>query len=101
MGTAATQTKFFDLSAQVDGSATVFVVKDEGGNVVPYVPGSLRVWLTGEMQKPGAFFTEDDPVLGTFTTSEPPDQYDELQVRVEIGEGELLMVASGIDPLLW
>lgn len=89
----ATRTE--DLSAQVTGSATMFVTRQS------FLPGTLEVHLNGVRQRQGVFFTENGTTA--FETTEPPSTDDTLLVQYEtVGAGDTLafptITPSGIRP---
>lgn len=89
----ATRTE--DLTAQVTGSATVFLTGEA------FLPGSLEVHLNGIRQKRGVFFNESGTTA--FETSEPPKVDDSLSIQYEtVGAGDTVafptVTPSGIRP---
>jgi hypothetical protein len=94
MGLVA-QTKYADLTAQVDGVSTVFTLPEV------YLPGSVRLFTAGLSQLPGisggGYFDETPP--NQITTESPPDVGDHLEVEYQMPDS-LLVQASGVDPFL-
>lgn len=69
-------TRTADLTPQIDGIKTVFLLPD------PYVADSVQVHLDGILQLPGTYFVETPPL--SITVATPPTVGQELQVQYEV-----------------
>jgi hypothetical protein len=97
-----TKTITEDVTGQIDGLATSFVVS--GG---PFLAGSLLVHHNGVRLLGGTLVGgddyEEDPGLAGFEMLEAPQSADTLQVQFEVNDPDaawLLVQASGVDPTL-
>ena len=89
-----------DVTSQIDGLATSFVVS--GG---PFLAGTLTVHHNGVRLLGGALIDgddfEEDGGLAAFDMLEAPQSADTLQVQYEVNDPDaawLFVQASGVDP---